>query len=266
MSDEKRTTKEERAEVLWLLKGMEGYNRSDVDRFIDLAPRLVADVERLEALLAKAPLRSFDSRAADALADEVAVLVTKKVIDSRSPAADALLDYRNPPTSSRADALAAERERSGRLEAALRALLAGTNEAREALRRDAEYLSELPANRAAHALDTLFAARDAARVVLSDAALSEAPPAAPAFGAGPASVIRPLVLVCGTCSAPWVGGHQCPVAAPAVTPDREAEVRREARAQAVNICEALRASWVSAEWRAAAWACAEEIRALGSRE
>ncbi len=44
-------------------------------------------------------MRTFKDRAADALADEVAVLVQRKVIDSRSPAADALLDFRNPPMS-----------------------------------------------------------------------------------------------------------------------------------------------------------------------
>jgi len=49
----------------------------------------------------------LDKRCADALADEVAVLVKRGVIDSRSPAADALLDYRNPPSSPRADRLAA---------------------------------------------------------------------------------------------------------------------------------------------------------------
>lgn len=48
----------------------------------------------------------FDRRAANALADEVAVLVRRQVIDSRSPAADALLDYREPPSSPRADRLA----------------------------------------------------------------------------------------------------------------------------------------------------------------
>lgn len=47
----------------------------------------------------------LDKRCADALADEVDLLVRKKVIDSRSPAADALLDYRNPPTSPRSDRL-----------------------------------------------------------------------------------------------------------------------------------------------------------------
>lgn len=45
----------------------------------------------------------LDKRCADALADEVDILVRKKVISSRSPAADALLDYRNPPSSPRSD-------------------------------------------------------------------------------------------------------------------------------------------------------------------
>jgi len=43
-----------------------------------------------------APERPFDKRAADALANEVAKLIERGVIDSRSPAADALLDYRDP--------------------------------------------------------------------------------------------------------------------------------------------------------------------------
>jgi hypothetical protein len=40
------------------------------------------------------------------LADEVAVLVKRRIIDSRSPAADALLDFRDPPSTPRADRLA----------------------------------------------------------------------------------------------------------------------------------------------------------------
>lgn len=48
----------------------------------------------------------FAKRASDSLADEVAALVRRRVIDSRSPAADALLDYRDPPSSPRADRLA----------------------------------------------------------------------------------------------------------------------------------------------------------------
>lgn len=39
------------------------------------------------------------------LADEVAVLVRQRVVDQRSPVADALLDFRDPPTSERADRL-----------------------------------------------------------------------------------------------------------------------------------------------------------------
>lgn len=52
------------------------------------------------------PPGPFSRRAADALADEVAALVLRGVLDSRSPAADALLDYRTPPASPRADRLA----------------------------------------------------------------------------------------------------------------------------------------------------------------
>ncbi len=51
-------------------------------------------------------LSPLDKVCADALADEVAVLVRRKVIDSRSPAADALLDYREPPSTPRADRMA----------------------------------------------------------------------------------------------------------------------------------------------------------------
>lgn len=69
----------------------------------DLRLRIhVLEVEK-EALLA---VRGFDRSCADALADEVAVLVLRKEIDARSPAADALLDYRNPPSTPRADRLA----------------------------------------------------------------------------------------------------------------------------------------------------------------
>lgn len=45
-----------------------------------------------------ATLRLLD---ADALADEVAALVARRAIDSRSPAADALLRYRDPPRTRR---------------------------------------------------------------------------------------------------------------------------------------------------------------------
>lgn len=47
----------------------------------------------------------FDRRCADALADEVDVLIKRRMIDSRSPAADALLDYRDPPRTPRSEEL-----------------------------------------------------------------------------------------------------------------------------------------------------------------
>lgn len=55
--------------------------------------------------LRKEPLRTMKDRAADHLADEVQVLVQRRVIDSRSPAGDALLDYREPVRSKRGDRL-----------------------------------------------------------------------------------------------------------------------------------------------------------------
>lgn len=68
-----------------------------------------AERERDAAIdaLAEKGLSPLARRAADALADEVAVLVRRKVVDSRSPAADALLDYRDPPSTERADRIAA---------------------------------------------------------------------------------------------------------------------------------------------------------------
>lgn len=46
------------------------------------------------------------TRDAGRLADEVDVLIRTRVIDSRSPAADALLDFREPPSTPRSDRLA----------------------------------------------------------------------------------------------------------------------------------------------------------------
>lgn len=66
---------------------------------------LLDRIDRLEKALDAAPVRTFDSRCADALADEVDLLVRRRVIDIRSPAADALLDYRNPPSTQRSDRL-----------------------------------------------------------------------------------------------------------------------------------------------------------------
>lgn len=59
---------------------------------------LRAEGERLKARMPREP---FDVRCADALANEVDRLVRRRIIDSRSPAADALVEYRNPPTDPR---------------------------------------------------------------------------------------------------------------------------------------------------------------------
>lgn len=87
---------------------------------IEIRPRLIADTLRdLSAeveSLSKRPLLTFDHIGAARLADEVDVLVRRKVIDSRSPAADALCDYRDPPTSPRSDRMVdTERERDAAL-------------------------------------------------------------------------------------------------------------------------------------------------------
>ena len=58
-------------------------------------------------------------------ADEVAVLVRRKVIDMRDPAADALLSYRDPPSTERADRMAVLEARVAALEAAARVVLDG---------------------------------------------------------------------------------------------------------------------------------------------
>lgn len=66
---------------------------------------LARALDEIEALTAKG-VHLFDKLAADRLADEVDALVRRKVIDMRSPAADALLDYREPPSTPRSDRLA----------------------------------------------------------------------------------------------------------------------------------------------------------------
>lgn len=68
------------------------------------------DVESLRAEVARLTERlgevgGFDRLCADKLADEVDVLVRQHVLDPRDPAADALLDYREPPSTPRSDRL-----------------------------------------------------------------------------------------------------------------------------------------------------------------
>ena len=63
------------------------------------------EITRLRAIIAER-YSPFDKLTAEVLADEVAVLVRRGVLDSRSPVADALLDYRNPPPTERSDRMA----------------------------------------------------------------------------------------------------------------------------------------------------------------
>ena len=74
----------------------------------DLATALADQLEAAGAEIARLnaqPVRLFDHLAAERMADEIAGLVQRKVIGSRCPAADALLDYRDPPRSERSDRL-----------------------------------------------------------------------------------------------------------------------------------------------------------------
>jgi len=107
---------------------------TDIARIAELEARVAElRVDLLAANERAKTLRPILRRCADALADEVAVLVCRQVIDSRSPAADALLDYRNDclspqlMISPRADRIAdlevdllAADERIAQLETALR--------------------------------------------------------------------------------------------------------------------------------------------------
>ncbi len=84
-----------KARELLLKFGLSGIANALAD---DIAQALADEAE--QAVASK-------KTAAEALADEVDALVRRRVIDSRSPAADALLDYRNPPMSPRSDRLVA---------------------------------------------------------------------------------------------------------------------------------------------------------------
>lgn len=109
-------------------------------------PWLVAEVKRLRAVLprgpedrlplaiARAKEGSFFERIAhERLADEVAVLVMDGTIDARSPAGDALLDCREPPSSPRADRLKELTERAEKAERELGAARALSERRKKAL-------------------------------------------------------------------------------------------------------------------------------------
>jgi len=83
-----------------------------IRRYLDTAPRksitdkegrrlAISSLDRLSALLASRPQpKKSDPRGADRLAREVARLIERRVIDGRSPAADALLAYGAPKNGS----------------------------------------------------------------------------------------------------------------------------------------------------------------------
>ena len=82
---------------------------TDIDDFETTCLRMQRDSETVKSVcdLARGRvLGHFDKISADRMADEIDVLISRKIIDSRSPAADALLDYRDPPRSDRSDRLA----------------------------------------------------------------------------------------------------------------------------------------------------------------
>ena len=87
------------------LKRIEAYvNEANLGEYGYREPEGKLCLELLEDLINTTKLGSlspFDRRCADALADEVDILVGRHVLDQRSPAADALLDYRNIPRSQR---------------------------------------------------------------------------------------------------------------------------------------------------------------------
>lgn len=74
------------------------------------------------------------------LADEVAALVRRRAVDSRSPVADALLDYRDPPSTPRADRLAAAERRAEFAEAEAAAIRDGQAQLQEQVARLREKL------------------------------------------------------------------------------------------------------------------------------
>jgi hypothetical protein len=78
--------------------------KADVETFAAECCKLTKELEAERAYTAA--LSPLTKRCADALADEVDALIKTGVIDSRSPAADALLDYREPPSTPRSDRLA----------------------------------------------------------------------------------------------------------------------------------------------------------------
>ncbi len=141
--------------------------------------------------------------------------------------------------------LAAERERSGRLVEALRWI---RDESAGSCVSDVATYAEC----AAHS-------DGACSFHIASDALSDAPPAC-VHG-------TPIEGACFDCAQ----DHErpparAPPAAPAVTPDREAEVRREALEEAAGVCDARALALKNLDAANASEDCANAIRALVGRE
>lgn len=83
---------------------------------------LLQEVDRLKQA---ASAWAFKERAADALADAVAAMVTRGVLNARSLPADALLNYRDPPRTDRSDQLAKLERENERLRKAIEPIKVG---------------------------------------------------------------------------------------------------------------------------------------------
>jgi hypothetical protein len=123
---------------------------------------LQAKVEELETALASAP-RPFAIRAADALADEVAALVKRGVLHTRTPVTDALEDYRDPPSTPRADRLASLEHERDSFHAEVERLKAEAQGALNGLLVVTEVLTDDPKEPAINAARRVAAERDALR-------------------------------------------------------------------------------------------------------
>jgi hypothetical protein len=108
------------------------------------------DAARVQRLREEGEVHFFDKIAAERLADEVAVLVCRGVIDARPPAGDALLDYRSPPPSDRSDRLVNLEAEVQSAERDIEALTAERDDALKLGRLVARALDDLCSHRAAH--------------------------------------------------------------------------------------------------------------------
>jgi hypothetical protein len=101
MGEQNRTLKKLAEAEALVLKWQEGYAAAQAE--ISLLKETLETTRRRFSVTTGEPFQFMD---AEMLADEVAVLVRKGIVDSRSPVADALLNYRDPPATERSDRLA----------------------------------------------------------------------------------------------------------------------------------------------------------------